>query len=62
MSNVRELTNAELDFVGGGDFNVDIGSLVFLNDFEHANIGTVGTTYGDSIGLKIVRNHHKMVV
>jgi hypothetical protein len=48
MSNVRELTNAELDFVGGGDFN--IGSLVFLNDFEHANIGTVGTNFGNSIG------------
>ena len=60
MSNVRELTNAELDFVSGGDIN--IGSLVFLNEFEHNNIGTVGTTFGDSIGLKIVQKRQKMVV
>jgi hypothetical protein len=58
MSNVRELTNAELDLVSGGDIN--IGSLVFLNEFEHNNIGTVGTTFGDSIGL-VVQKHHKMV-
>ena len=58
MSNVRELTNAELDFVSGGDIN--IGSLVFLNEFEHNNIGTVGTTFGDSIGL-FVQKHHKRV-
>jgi len=57
MSNVRELTNAELDFVGGGDINV--GSLVFLNDFEFDNIGTVGTNFGTSIGLKIVEKHHE---
>ena len=58
MSNVRELTNAELDFVGGGDIN--IGSLVFLNEFEHDNIGTVGTTFGNSFGLFVQKQHHKM--
>jgi hypothetical protein len=57
---LRELTNAELDVVGGGNIQI-AQTIVQGNVFVGNNIGTVGTNNGISVGqvqINVDSHHH----
>ena len=59
MTGIRELTNAELDVVGGG--NIEIAQTIVNGIFIGNNIGTVGTNNGLSVGqvqINVDSHHH----